>query len=321
MSVVVTPWPSRAPFYGPVDEFLTQVPSYFSAFHSYVCKWIRAISPFCLTLWSHGTGSAFDPAWRPDLARIFADRAFHDRVHAGRDYGALSAATLRDFFTESDHLTIPRSGAARAPVDVMRYRSLQGQSSFSKSQEVIFLSYAIDVLLSHCFARDDTIFHGEAAHAPLSALLALLPPSAPPLPVPRARLAFVDVGAGKGYFSVFMAAEMRVRSLSIEASLAHASHLKNRIGCLVSQKKVAPNALDLLGLCIGYVTTRTNVEAIHVNSLPYQEWLDAVDRVELQKPQVTRRHRKVGKPPDPPILREPDLLEGIKAGTKGTNRV
>jgi hypothetical protein len=109
-----------------------------------------------------------------------------------------------------------------------------------------------------------------------------------------------------------MAAEMRVRSLSIEASLAHASHLKNRIGCLISQKKVAPTAFDLLGLCIGYVTTQTNVEAIHLNSLSYGEWLDTVDRVEGGKGKRRERH---GKPsgPGPPILSEPDLLRGIRA--------
>jgi hypothetical protein len=124
--------------------------------------------------------------------------------------------------------------------------------------------------------------------APLLSVLSLISPIEPKSPLRRSDINFIDVGAGKGYFSVFMATELRVRALTIEASLSNASHLKSRIGCLVSQKKVAADAFDLMTLCIGYMTTQTNIDAIHVNSMSSADWLSVVARMEAKPPKRKR---------------------------------
>jgi hypothetical protein len=87
---------------------------------------------------------------------------------------------------------------------------------------------------------------------------------------------------------------------------------KRYFGCLISQKKVSSTAFDRLGLCIGYVTAQTNVEAIHLNSPSYCEWLDAVERVEDRTP-VRRERRGRLSTAAAPIQDAPDLLRGIRA--------
>lgn len=121
--------------------------------------------------------------------------------------------------------------------------SLQGMATYGKSQEVITLSYAIDMLLQHTYDFQQTMFNGVAFHEQLQQLLTNTQQVEQKFKLNRDNLTFIDVGAGKGYFSVFMAAEVRIRTLTIEASLSHACHMKNRIGCLISQKKLIHQSL------------------------------------------------------------------------------
>jgi hypothetical protein len=65
-----------------------------------------------------------------------------------------------------------------------------------------------------------------------------------------------------------------MKTITVEASLSHASHLKNRMTNLISLKKVDQNRFDLLELCIGFVTKNTNVEGIHSASISYKEFLE-----------------------------------------------
>ena len=193
---------------------------------------------------------------------------------------------MRQFFEESRNLILLRDTSPKEPIDVMKWTSLQGMSAYDKSQEVIVLSYAIDILLQHCYKLDESIFHGTAHHKALEEILSHTSkiPDNNKISIKRENLDFIDVGAGKGYFSVFMTSEMRIRTMTIEASLGHASHLKNRIGALASQKRVDPNTFDLMDMCIGYMTTQTNVESIHQHSTKYDEWSLTVDRLNKRSP-------------------------------------
>ncbi|KAH0794402.1 protein RRNAD1 [Histomonas meleagridis] len=271
MSKVITPLPGGELFVGTLTEFLNITEQIFQKFHDYFQKWIQLFGPFALDIYSENTGGVFDPEWKNDLQRIFTDKIFHDKIFNENDFSIISSPSLSSFFQESTSLFLPRETEKREAIDVMKYPSLQGMSGFDKSQEVIYLTYAIDVLLNHCFSLDESIFHGEAYHNSLSKELSHLQITEK-TPLKRSNISFVDVGAGKGYFSVFMSSQMRMRTLTIEASLSHACHLQNRIGCLISQKRVDPNSFDLMNMCIGYMTTQTNVEAIYVNSMKYEQW-------------------------------------------------
>lgn len=286
MTTVLTPLPGGRVFYGTIDEYLPQVHQFFDAFYAYATKWKNLFEPFALDIWSLDTGSLLDPTWEEDLQLIFSNPQFHDKIYKDSDYSILHSQTMREFFEESRNLILVRNQIPLDPIDVMKWTSLQGMSAFSKSQEVITLTYAIDILLQHCYNLDEPIFHGTAQHLPLQHILEQTQPISnnDKIPLKRENLDFIDVGAGKGYFSVFMTSEMRIRTTTIEASLSHACHLKNRIGALASQKKVDPQKFDLMDMCIGYMTTQTNVEAIRRNSTKYDAWLENVKRINKRTP-------------------------------------
>jgi hypothetical protein len=199
--LVVATWPLGGVFSGTIDAYLEQISSYFDQFHRYVSKWQAILRPFALDIWSEGTGEAFDASWADDLARLFSDKDFHDRVFVSKDYSQLTSS-LRELFEESYRLVLARDPVARDPITITQYRSLQGMATFNKSQEVIWLSYAIDELLSFCFDRDDSIFQRQISHGPLRSVLSLIPPIEARSPLRRSDINFIDVGAGKGYFSV-----------------------------------------------------------------------------------------------------------------------
>lgn len=286
MSRVLTPLPGGKIFEGTIDEYLPHAYEFFESFYAYVTKWKNLFEPFALDIWSLDTGSLLDPTWAADLNKIFTDKEFHDKIYENGDYSIIESDSLRQFFEDSKNLILVRDTTLKEPIDVMKWRSLQGMSAFDKSQEVITLSYAIDLLLQHCYKLDDSIFHGTAFHKALEDILKHTAPipDDKKIPIKRENLDFIDVGAGKGYFSVFMTSEMRIRTLTIEASIAHASHLKNRIGALASQKRVDPSTFDLMDMCIGYMTTHTNVEAIHQSATKYEEWSSRVDRLNKRSP-------------------------------------
>lgn len=286
MSRVLTPLPGGKIFEGTIEEYLPCAYKFFESFYTYATKWEKLFTPFALDIWSLDTGSLLDPTWAPDLLKIFTDKDFHDAIYVTGDYSILESDSLREFFEDSRNLILVRDTTPKEPIDVMKWTSLQGMSAFDKSQEVIVLSYAIDLLLQHCYKLDDTIFHGTAHHKALEDILTHTSPipDDQKVPIKRENIDFIDVGAGKGYFSVFMTSEMRMRTMTIEASISHASHLKNRIGALESQKRVDPKTFDLMDMCIGYMTTSTNVEAIHQHSTKYEEWAATVDRLNKRKP-------------------------------------
>lgn len=287
MSFVLTPLPGGRVFKGSVSSFLEHIPSEFSKFHSYFQRYQNLFTPFALDIFSENAGDAFDERWESDLRAIFSDREIHDRIFIGHEYGLIKDEFLRSFFQDSAELYLKREDKEKETIDVMKYRSLQGMTGFDKSQEVIYLSYAIDVLLNSCYEMDSKIFNGEAYHEGLEKILKNIESDnffpTKKLCLKRENISFVDVGAGKGYFSVFMTSQMRMKTLTIEASLSHASHLRNRIGCLVSQKKLDPKSLDLMDMCVGYMTTQTNVEAIYLNSMKYEKWDQTIKLMEQQK--------------------------------------
>lgn len=287
MSFVLTPLPGGRIFKGSVQSYLATIQSEFDRFYSYFQQYHDLFTPFALDIYSEDTGRLFDESWESDLRRIFSDKVIHDKVFFEHDFGLIENDFLRNFFKDSTDLYLEREKEKRESIDVMKYQSLQGMSGFDKSQEVIYLSYAIDVLLSSCYEMDDKIFHGEAYHKNLEKILKniesdnFIPKKK--LSLKRENISFIDVGAGKGYFSVFLTSQMRMKTLTIEASLSHASHLRNRIGCLISQKKLNPKSLDLMDMCIGYMTTQTNVEAIYLNSMKYEKWDKTIKLMEQQK--------------------------------------
>ena len=284
MTRVLTPLPNGRVFEGEIGDFITEMNSFFDIFYSYCDKWKDIFDPFALDIWAENKGEKFDKGWIRDLERIFSDKNFHDEIYEKQNFSVIENPTLRDFYTETSKLLLPRDTTAKEIIDLKRYPSLQGMAGFGKSQEVITLTYAIDLLLQHCYDLDDSIFHGEAYHHALEEILKQTRPVEKKRKIKRENIDFIDVGAGKGYFSIFMTSEMRIRTLTIEASLAHASHLKNRIGALASQKKVNPKTFDLMDMCIGYMTNKTNVEAIHQNSMKYEQWLENVNRLNKRNP-------------------------------------
>ena len=317
MSTVVTPLPGGGFYEGALDGYFERVSPYFSDVLKYVTKWEQFFIPFAVDIYSRNTGDRFDPSWKDDLRRIFTDREFHDKVFVDEDYSVLANPSMREFFEESKKLMLVRDKAhSRNVIDVKSWPSLQGMSGFDKSQEVIYLTHAVDVLLSHCFERDDTILHHNESHPELEKLLAATKPREKKPTLKREDIVFIDVGAGKGYFSIFMSAEMRVKTLTIEASLSHASHLRNRIGCLVSQKRLKTQDLDLMQMCIGYMTTQTNVEAIQKNAVTYQEWESIVDQMDEKKGVKRKGKRTIGPAPRPAVELDVDELKYAEQGKK-----
>ena len=317
MSRVITPLPGGGVYHGDLDGYLELVPAYFREMLEYARKWNNLFIPFAVDIWSRNTGERFDPSWKTDLEKIFNDKTFHDKIFCEEDYSVISCPSMRDFFEESKKLMLVRDRHQPCDViDVTEWPSLQGMAGFDKSQEVIYLTNAIDVLLSHCFERDDTILHHKESHPQLVKLLQESPPPSQKPPLSRENIVFIDVGAGKGYFSVFMSAEMRVKTLTIEASLSHASHLRNRIGCLVSQKRLNTEKLDLMQLCIGYMTTETNVEAIQTNSVTYDEWESIVDQMDARKGVKRKGKRMIGPAPPPAVEMDVDELKYAEQGKK-----
>lgn len=292
MSRVITPLPYNKFFEGSAEEFLDEIKGFFDTFRAYVTKWNRIFHPFALDIYSRNTGEEFDMSWKDDLIHMFTDKEFHDKIFANKDVSEIQSNSLREFFSESYSLFLHRDLTPRKEIDVMIMPSLQGMATYGKSQEVITLSYAIDNLLQHCYNLDQTMFKGVAFHDQLHKLLSYSQPISPKSELKRENLTFIDVGAGKGYFSVFMAAEVRIRTLTIEASLSHACHMKNRIGCLISQKKVDPSKFDLLELCIGYMTKKTNVEGIHQNSMKYAQYMETVHQLEQQQKSTKKKKPK-----------------------------
>ena len=289
MSLVVTVLPNGEYFKGSVDEFLSWANTYFINFRNYIEKW-KNITDILNPNMCTSEQVSFDNSWRVDADKLYNDKEFHDKVLLESDYSLLQTS-IKDFLIESDQLTLKRS-PSRDEIPVMRYPSLQCDTSFDKAQEVIHYTYAIDYILQQLYDLDDPIFHGEAKHKDAEELFSLIDLSGiPKQKIKRDNIKLIDVGAGKGYLSIFLAHELRISTLPIEASLNHSKALLDRIGVLVSMKRAQPDKFDKLKMCIGYVTQNTNIESIVKNSISYDKWI--VTMCSIDNTPLKHLHRKL----------------------------
>ena len=288
MSRVVTVLPNGGFFEGTVDEFLDWTKGYFSSFYSYIEKWsniMDILNPNMCT----SEKVSFDSEWRTDAEMLYNDKKFHDEVLLGKNYEILKTS-IKEFFIDSDKLTLLRE-PTRPEIPVMKYPSLVCDSTADKAQEVIYYTYAIDVILQSLYKVDDPIFHGEAKHKEAEELLSKLKVDFEKKEIKRDDIKLIDVGAGKGYLSIFLANELRISTLPIEASLNHSKALLDRIGVLVSMKRAQTEKFDKLKMCIGYVTKNTNVESIVTNAISYDKWI--VTMCSIDNTPLRFLHRKL----------------------------
>ena len=335
MKTIITPLPNANYFCGTPQQYLESIRPYFSKFQEYVEKWKRIIIPFALHLWIDNQGAAYNPDWTNDMRHIFSDSAFHDQVLIHHNISGLENPEFISFLQESWSLYLPRNPQKRPTIPVDVYPSLQGLASADKSQEVIVLTRALDVLLSTCYDLNSSLFpplseeilHPEAnmiqpkipekatslpkknphkpkprkplplpppvQHPQLSEVLKLHPISIR-RPIQRDTITFVDVGAGKGYFSIFVSAELHLRVLAIEASLAHSKHLRNRMTKLISQRRSKMDDFQCISFCIGLASSRTAIESIAARSTQCSDFLEAAKRFDdSANRDKTRSHRNI----------------------------
>jgi hypothetical protein len=184
-------------------------------------------------------------------------------------------------------------------------------------QLIFYLTYAIDILFQYCYSTE-SFFLNSIQHENLQNLLNLTKKNNNPRLISKKDINFIDIGAGKGGFSIFMATDLRIHTLTIEASLSHASHLKNRITCLINQKKVEQTKFDLLELCIGYVTKNTTVEGIVSNSMTFSQFMETVCNYEkqIQKKPKKKFHKKIETDSENLKILSPDELKFAEQSQK-----
>jgi hypothetical protein len=154
------------------------------------------------------TGNSFDPTWKNDLISIFNNKSFHDEILINHKFNLLQSQSFHEFLEESFNLFLKRDITPRDQIEVMKFPSLQCCSTFQKSQEVIVLSYAIDNLLQYYFSISQPIFQKNEKIPLLENLLNHSKNYVNKFSLEKENISFIDIGAGKGYFSIFMSNEM-----------------------------------------------------------------------------------------------------------------
>lgn len=287
MSRVATVLPHGEFFEGEIDDFLAVCDKYFNDFYSYCTKWSEIweiLNPNMCT----SENTHFNLSWEDDCSKLLNDKEFHDKVFLSNDFSNISSS-LKDFLTESNNLSLKRE-FSREEIPVKQYFSLQGETSFDKAQEVMQFTYAFDTLLRNFYQIDDEIYHGIASHQQANEVLKQIHIDQKPI-LHRENMRLIDVGAGKGYLSIFAANELRIQTLPIEASLNHSCALLDRIGCLVSQKRANTDNFNIMKMCIGYVTSSTSVEAIIHNAMSYEKWI--MTMLQIDKGPQRHLHKKL----------------------------
>ena len=276
MSRVVCVLPGDEIFEGTVDDFIGRADKYFAEFFEYAKKWKKILDILNPNL-CFVSDVQFDEAWKDDVERMYNDKEFHDKIIFENDFSELKEP-VKSFFEESLHLTLQRH-QTRPTFNQKQFKSLSAETTLDKSQEVLYLTNALDVLLRNCYAMDKPLLEG-ASHEEIEKLLSHAKIDEKK-PIMRENLHFVDIGAGKGFLPVFMSNELGIKTLSIEASLNHSRQFIERVALLAKKNRVNVTSLnELMRMCIGYVTENTNVEAIAANAVTYRKWAATV----LSKP-------------------------------------
>lgn len=307
MSRVITVLPQGGKFEGTVDEFLAVAANYFENFYNYCLKWAKIweiLNPNMCT----SENDNFDVSWENDCTRMLNEKEFHDKIFIQYDFSEMNSS-LREYFEDSNKLTFLRE-FSRDNIPVMQYPSLQGETSADKAQEVMQFTYSLDILLKTFYNFNDEIYHGISVHSQAQSLLQSVKPFEK-LDLRRENLRLIDVGAGKGYLSIFAANDLRIQTLPIEASLNHSCALLDRIGCLVSQKRAQTENFKIMKMCIGYVTAQTSVEAILNHSMSYEKWI--MTMLQIDKGPQRHLHKKLMPKDLEETALEPEEIRGNQA--------
>lgn len=274
-------------FTGNLDEFDAVASDYFSKFSDFCKKYIDNFKIMNALIFSDRDKVKYNIDWKNDVNRLFDDKDFHDKVLLEKNFSLLESS-FKEFMESVERLTLKRM-FTREGYNIDKYNSIKCGCTANKAQEVMEYINSISLLFNRCYNMDKSLLDGEVNHKPIEELLAITP-EFKKYDLKRDKIQFIDVGAGKGYLSIFLTAELNLRTLAIEASLAHACHLRDRFDILVCQKKASPDSFKLMDLCIGFVTNKSSVDAIVSNSISYNQWLEIV--TEYEKTKKTRNHEK-----------------------------
>lgn len=277
MSQVVCVFPGQEIFVGSIDEFKRRADVYFEQFWQYVNKWEKImdiLNPNLCFVQDH----SFDTAWKDDIVNMYANKELHDKVIMNHDFSELHYP-VKDFFEDCLKLTNYRL-QERTPLNTRKYPQLAAKTDDDKAQEVLLFTNALGTIFSYIYNMSSPIYMEYPPHTQAIEILSKLQPF-DKLNITKEKLNLVDVGAGRGYLSIFLSDILKIHTTSIEASISHSRQLLERIGLHARSKRVNIDNFSNMKLCCGFVTEHTTVPGILSSAVSYEKW--AVTLLDMYK--------------------------------------
>ncbi|EAY23751.1 hypothetical protein TVAG_120890 [Trichomonas vaginalis G3] len=268
MSQVITVFPGGEFFSGSTDAFKERALAYFNEFYDYTNKWQKIIEVLNHNLCFVDDG-AFDLSWKEDIERLSNDKAFHDKVMINHDFSDVHEP-LKSFFEDSVKLTLDRS-QTREPLSTKKYTQLAAKTDEDKAQEVLLFTNAVQTLFSTIYNLSSPIFEDFPPHKQALELLSHLKPFEK-IPLNKDIINLVDVGAGRGYLSIFLSDILKIHTTPIEASINHSRQLLERIEMHAKSHRINIDNFSRMKLCCGFVTSHSTVPGILSSAVSYEKW-------------------------------------------------
>ncbi|CAL5996186.1 Methyltransferase_domain-containing protein [Hexamita inflata] len=176
------------------------IDTYYQKLNKFTHEFKDFILTFCTDLYAYSHYNKYPEEIKQDIETLFSQKDLYDNFMSNKiQEKDIKSSILKDFLFQSFGLIIPRKDIPEAEIN---FKSLQHEISADKAQQThLFFQYV----------KNET--------------QSLNPETT----------TFLDLGAGKGYLSAYVAFDMKRKIISVEASEKHGISLARRVCGLTSK--------------------------------------------------------------------------------------